>query len=417
MTALLLSHPHAAVFANGAAAGFGRAGMLAEYATGVAGSAGSLKGFVLQRMARHRPAALNRVIEGVAPRELRSLAAVELVARLVGAVGARVGGALPSTYDAMFLAHDAAVASHLWPRPLDAVYGYEDASLWTFLRARGRGIRRIWDLPLPHWRVIDTLWRTEASRWPDAVTFLPQEPEWKRNRKDAELLLADVISVASGFSLASLSGTGVRAPVVVTPYGFDTERFLPRTELPSGPLTFLAVGSHDLRKGTPYLLEAWRAAGIRGARLRLVGPMRLARTFLDRHAGAFEHIPYVARTALGDVYRAADVLVFPTLGDGFGLVIQEAMCCGVPVITTRCGGGPECVAQGQTGWIVQERNVEALAEALREAATDRQRLFRMGVRARQRAEQYTWTHAGALLAGQVASLLGGAPPKLDAPSR
>jgi glycosyltransferase involved in cell wall biosynthesis len=171
-----------------------------------------------------------------------------------------------------------------------------------------------------------------------------------------------------------------------------------RAQRPSGPFTVLAVGTHDLRKGTPYLLEAWRRAEIPDAELHLIGPLKLARTFVDRYAGSFKHWPHVPKSELPARYAAADLLAFPTLGDGFGLVIQEAMCCGTPVVTTPCGGGPECITDGVDGWLVPPRDVDALVERLRAAASDRERTFAVGRAARARAERWTWQDAGDALA-------------------
>jgi alpha-maltose-1-phosphate synthase len=105
----------------------------------------------------------------------------------------------------------------------------------------------------------------------------------------------------------------------------------------------------------------------------------------------------VPKAVLGGRYAASDVLVFPTLGDGFGLVIQEAMCTGTPVITTPCGGGPECIDDGVNGWIVPARDVDALVERLRFCASNRDRVFATGQAARARAEQWTWRDAEAAL--------------------
>jgi glycosyltransferase involved in cell wall biosynthesis len=105
----------------------------------------------------------------------------------------------------------------------------------------------------------------------------------------------------------------------------------------------------------------------------------------------------VPKSELDAHYAAADVLAFPTLGDGFGLVIQEAMCCGTPVVTTACGGGPECITDGADGWLVPPRDVDALVERLRAIAADRDRAFAIGQAARARAERWTWPEAGEAL--------------------
>jgi glycosyltransferase involved in cell wall biosynthesis len=343
------------------------------------------------------------VFRGIPRRRIRALAPVEGAARLTARAARALGLGAPSTYNSLFVGHDAAVACLPWPSGTDAVYGYEDAALWTFQRAARRGLQRIWDLPLPHWRTIARLWTEESRRWPGAMGARPpSEPEWKRRRKDTELSLAQVVSVASEYTRVSLEATDTRARVVVTPYGFPVDDFEPKASAPSGPFTVLVVGTHDLRKGTPYLLEAWRKAALADARLRLVGPMRLTPSFLAPYAGLFEHIPRMPKALLGAQYRAADVLAFPTLGDGFGLVIQEAMCCATPVMTTRCGGGPECVTDGVDGWLLPERSVDALVEALRDAARDRARAFAMGQRARARALRWTWLEAGDALVKAVA---------------
>jgi glycosyltransferase involved in cell wall biosynthesis len=286
------------------------------------------------------------------------------------------------------------------------IYAYEDAALRTFRRAQRRGLSRVWDLPLPHYATLERMWNAELTRWPGAHggATAPIEPAWKKRRKDAELGLATAVSVASANTRRSLEELGTQVPVVVTPYGFPVETFQPKQRLGDGSFTVLAVGTQDLRKGTPYLLEAWKKADLKNARLRLVGPMNLTKNFLDSYAGLFEHVPHAANIALGQIYRAADLLVFPTLGDGYGLVIQESMACATPVVTTPCGGGPESITDGQTGWIVPPRDVDALVERLRFAAANRDKVFQVGLAARARAETWTWARAGQSLVQALAGL-------------
>jgi glycosyltransferase involved in cell wall biosynthesis len=310
------------------------------------------------------------------------------------------------TYDALFVLHDAALSRLAWPRQLDAIYAYEDGALRTFQRAYRAGLGRFWDSPAIHWRAAERIWEEESKRWPGAMgAHLPVEEEWKKRRKDEELDLADVVFVASRFARGTLEDEGCRKPLVQVPYGFPVELFRPKAGQADGPFTVLAVGVHDLRKGTPYLLEAWRLAGIRKARLRLVGPMKLTPVFLSRYEGLFEHVPYLPRLALEREYQAADLLAFPTLGDGFGLVMQEAMCCATPVLTTPHGGGPECITDGVEGWLIPARDVGALVEKLREAAIDREHLVRMGIMARIKAERYSWQAAEERLAQSITRTL------------
>jgi alpha-maltose-1-phosphate synthase len=391
----LVSHPHVTPVSARLAEGLAEKRKLAGYFTGLAFAGTGWSARVGAALATVQPVIRNRMVAALPADKLRSFPGTELVARLAARAAAAFHLSLGS-YDALFVGHDRAVAASRWPHDTTAVYAYEDGALRTFERAARREIARVWDLPTPYHRVAEEIFDGEHRRWPDAASGPPhREPAWKQRRKDAELALADKISVASAFTRQSLERTDVRVPVVVAPYGFPVEAFAPRDRAPSGRFVVIAVGSQDLRKGTPYLLEAWKRAALPDAELRLIGPLRLAKPFLDRYAGLFTHLPPMPRAALGRHYGEADLLVFPTLGDGFGLVIQEAMCTATPVLTTTSSGGPECITDGADGWIVPPRDIDALVERLRACAADRDGTRAVGLRARARAERWTWRDATA----------------------
>jgi glycosyltransferase involved in cell wall biosynthesis len=397
MNGVLVSHPHVAPVSAEVAAAFARAGRLSLFATGVGFNDADWTGRIGDTLAKRRPVLRNRILSGLPPGRVRGMPVVELGARAV-ARAAQAAGAPLATYDALFVAHDTAVSLMRWPRDVSSIYVYEDAALLTFHRAARNGLPRVLDVASLHYLAVEAIWQEEARRWPDATEgSIHVEPQWKRRRKDAEAALATRISVASEFTKQSLERGGVSAPIAITPYGFPVDLFAERRERPSGRFTVLVVGAQSLLKGTPYLLEAWKRAAIPDAELHLVGRSRLSKAFLDRYAETFRHWPHVPRSELKARYAAADVVVFPTLGDGFGVVIQEAMSCGTPVVTTPCGGGPACITSGVDGWIVPPRDIDALVERLRACAADRDRLFEIGRAARARAEGWTWREAGASL--------------------
>ncbi len=91
-----------------------------------------------------------------------------------------------------------------------------------------------------------------------------------------------------------------------------------------------------------------------------------------------------------EVYCEASVFILPTLEDGFGLVVLEAMACGIPVIITEHAGVKDCVRHGIDGFVVSPYSSEHLAETLFYCYQNRTTLQEMGRNARQQAEQFSW---------------------------
>src|SRR5208283_82834 len=99
------------------------------------------------------------------------------------------------------------------------------------------------------------------------------------------------------------------------------------------------------------------------------------------------------------VYQSADVFLFPTISDGFGLTQIEAMACGLPVITTPNAGS--VVRDGIDGFIVPIRNSEALAEKIELLAGDPELLNWMSQNACQRAADFSWEKYGERMTGAI----------------
>jgi glycosyltransferase involved in cell wall biosynthesis len=76
--------------------------------------------------------------------------------------------------------------------------------------------------------------------------------------------------------------------------------------------------------------------------------------------------------------QASDIFLLATVGEAFGLVLAEAMACGVPVVGSRAGAIPEVVEDGETGLLVTPRSAEAMADAIEILARDEPKRSRMG---------------------------------------
>jgi glycosyltransferase involved in cell wall biosynthesis len=96
-----------------------------------------------------------------------------------------------------------------------------------------------------------------------------------------------------------------------------------------------------------------------------------------------------------------DVFLFPSLFEGFGLVLLEAMAMGLPIITTAHTAGPDLIDDGSEGFIVPIRSSEAIAAKLDLLAREPERVQAMSEAAKQRAASFTWETYGERLASAV----------------
>ena len=103
--------------------------------------------------------------------------------------------------------------------------------------------------------------------------------------------------------------------------------------------------------------------------------------------------------------RANDVLLFPSLFEGFGLVMTEAMSQGTPVITTNRTAGPDLLTHGENGWLIDAGSTIALQEAIEKILEDRSVVESVGHAALKTAEKRPWTMYGDEIAQSLMNLL------------
>lgn len=308
--------------------------------------------------------------------------------------------------DWVYTALDRKVAKyHL--QEVDGIYAYEDGAATTFERAKQQNILCLYDLPIPFYRTSRDIQAEEAENFPELSSTIQavKEPAWKLERKEQEVKLADHIFVASSMTKNSLVDNGI-APkkISVIPYGAPIDYFQPQPKNHSG-FRALFVGRVGVRKGVHYLLSAWQQLHLSEAELLLVGVNEFPDRWLSSYQDIVHYLPSVAHSELDKYYNSADVFVFPSLVEGFGLVLLEAMACGIPIITTPNTAGPDIITDGVEGFIVPIRDVEALKEKLEWCYRHPQELREMRKAARKKAEQLTWSLYCQRLASQVREVL------------
>jgi glycosyltransferase involved in cell wall biosynthesis len=279
----------------------------------------------------------------------------------------------------------------------DAVYGYEHAALETFRAQKARNGFCIYEMPTCHHKTKSQLLDPEFDRIPEVQT--PYERHRRRlshqrnDRKDQELFLADLVIANSTASKDSLIRAGISdRRILVVPLGAPPVNSVPRKADDKEPFIFLSAGSQSVGKGVHYLLEAWRRVAPRtNAELWLIGTMLLPRRMLHNLPGTVVVRPSVPREELFEMYRRASVLVFPSLCDGFGMVITEAMSHGLPVITTPNTAGPDFIQNGRNGFIVPIRDPDHLAATMEWCLDHRGDLLEIGNEAANTAAKWQWS--------------------------
>ena len=229
---------------------------------------------------------------------------------------------------------------------------------------------------------------------------------WARVRR--EWALADRIVVNSAWSRDALVAEGVpRARLSVVPLCCDPPGTAADSPAPDRPLRVLWMGRVDLMKGFPYFVQALEQLPARHLDVTVAGTLCVRRECLPSGVTYRGAVPYGDTDSL---YAAADVLVAPTLSDGFGRTQLEAMRAGVPVITTpHCGA---VVTDGVDGFVVPARDPAALAGALERLLDERARLGPMRAAARAKASAFSFERYAVSL---LAELDGNALPEEEAP--
>jgi glycosyltransferase involved in cell wall biosynthesis len=281
---------------------------------------------------------------------------------------------------------------------IDAIYGYECCSLPSFARAKQLNKARVYDVPSPEHDFVHQILQTEIDKFPELRTPYRQKVERKHEERTQlrreEWNLADLVVANSDFTKNSYQTAGLDIrKVIVVPYGAPPPRFdgaLGGSTI-EAPIRFLWAGTFSIRKGAHYLLEAWKQLRPLNASLQVLGAMGLPERLLQNLPDSIAISGTVPRSQLYEIYGQSDVFVFPTLCDGFGMVVTEALAQGLPVIATDRAGASELIQHGKNGFLIPAGDTAALVETMDWCMTHRQELKAMRQAALDTAARWQWS--------------------------
>ncbi|MEM6445553.1 MAG: glycosyltransferase family 4 protein [Cyanobacteria bacterium P01_D01_bin.123] len=249
------------------------------------------------------------------------------------------------------------------------LFAYSYAALELFRYAKSEGWTTVLGQIDPG-PVEEDIVRQESDRHPELAGTWIASPTSYWDTWQQECELADRIAVNSPWSQQALAKAGIHpAKLRVLPLAYQApiaaagfQRTYPKSFDRDRPLRVLFLGQTILRKGLAALLDAAARVQSLPVEFWLVGPIGIERSPDLLSQSNLRWIGPISRSKTAEYYRQADVFLFPTLSDGFGLTQLEARAWHLPAIVSRyCG---TVTADGQDGWVLPEVSGDAIANIL-----------------------------------------------------
>ena len=263
----------------------------------------------------------------------------------------------------------------------DIFVGWSSASLEAIERARGFGSKVIIERGSTHIAeqtdVLRAAYKEFGLRFNETTLEIIE-------REEHEYRLADKISVPSKYAAQTFVDRGIsKNKIFINRYGVNLELFHPPTKRPSDRRPrIIFVGGVGIRKGVPWLIEAFKSLSSK-AELHLIGPISpdyepILRVTIGKNIHVRGALP---SNQLAAEYGRGDIFCLPSLEEGYGMVVLQAMACGLPVVTTHVVGAADLLEHGYNGFIVPSGDRAALGDALLHLVDDTNLRQSMGARA------------------------------------
>ena len=283
----------------------------------------------------------------------------------------------------------------------DAVISFDGTSplLFETLMRDAPEITRILDMSAANALYLKEVYERDFAIKPAFAKKLRNE--WQRiwNPKDIErtrreLLGAEYYLCGSEFVVKSLEYSGIDASsCAICHYGVDAEKFRTlrsRVISNDGPVRFIFIGGTNELKGIGYLLDAFLSMSSKDATLTVVGHVNLDADQLALYENRVNFTGSVPHSEIPKYLDNADVMLFPSLGDGFPLSAMEALSCGVPVVCSENTGTADVIVDGVNGFVIPAQSQSALGDVITWFIENKNKILEMSINARKTAEVCTW---------------------------
>lgn len=284
---------------------------------------------------------------------------------------------------------------------VDAIILYDTLAFTAFeeLREKAPHIKLILDMSAPNFTYMYDIFKKDTINEDkcysnDLISELSSVSSTKKIRDSKmELELADFFLVASSFTKKSLEFSGVSSEkIIYCPYGIDAppNSSIDIKRVANKKLNCIYIGNVNQKKGVLYLLKAIENLDKSKFHFTFIGDYNPKSEFVNKYKEICDFVGHVHKDKVLEYCRQADVIVFPSLADGFGFSVLEALLCGVPAICSTNAGVSDLIIDGYNGFKIRPADSLDIIMKLNWLSKNRDKIIKMRINSRITAEKYTW---------------------------
>ena len=254
------------------------------------------------------------------------------------------------------------------------VYDTLSADLMERIVRNKLDVRIILDMSAPYYSFMESEFMKDLEKHPEYADDMKSMMEsglysYRRHYSKVEIRSADAFLAASDFTRKTLELSGVSKPVYLCEYGIDdfidiTREYKERAQKTELPIKILYVGRVNQAKGAYLLIDAARHFNAEQAVFDFYGNYDADKPIIQNAPENCTFHGHVPRQAMQKAYESSDVLILPTLADGYGFVIPEALSNGVPVICSRNAGASQLIKENKNGCLFDAGDKEEVIHIL-----------------------------------------------------
>lgn len=352
----------------------------------------------------HRLGFLHRLIQGYPKRYTRKwlIPNEKVTTCLFNGLLMRTVNALPPFFQSLFMkfCHEnfGTRLAKAIPKDADIFIGLSSFSLEAIKQAKKMGIISIVDHGSLHLDYENELMKIELSKL--GLNYRGRiADKWIIDRESLEFKLADYIMVLSQKAKETLIDKGVPPQkIFVNSCGVDISTFQPLPAGPKNKFRIVYCGSITPRKGLHYLLQAFNEMSLPNSELLIIGNISDLEYFEKLKKFQSKYISFngpCPQNELPRLYAKGSIFILPSIADGFGMVVTQALACGLPVIITSNVGAKDIIVEGVNGYVIAPGDIKAMKKQILRLYSDKILLKKMSSSALETSvNNMTWDSYG-----------------------